>query len=66
VLVAGEADGSDPSGVLMNQNNEEQKMQYGGRNGIPRAARGRFDGFGYSVYALPPDAGGLECFVEAG
>ncbi len=35
-------------------------MQYGGRNGILRAARGRFDGFAYGVYALSPDAGGFE------
>jgi hypothetical protein len=65
VLVAGEADGSDPGGVLMNQDTEEEQMQCGGRNGILRAARGRFDGFAYVVYMLLLILS-ISSFVEAG
>lgn len=54
--IAGEADGSDPGGTLMNQDAEEKEMQYGGGNGVPRAARGRSDGFAYGLYAFSPDA----------
>jgi len=41
-------------------------MQYSGRNGGPRAMRGRFDGFAYGVYVcflLMPVG---SSFVEAG
>jgi len=65
VLVAGEADGSDPGDALMNQNTEEEQMQDGGRGGMFRAAWRCCDWFAYGVYALSPDAGYSKCFVEA-
>jgi hypothetical protein len=39
-------------------------MQCGGRGGVSRAARGRFDGFAYGVYALPPDADGASVLLK--
>jgi len=36
----------------MQQNDEEKQMQDSGRGGMLRAARGRSDGFAYSVYVV--------------
>jgi hypothetical protein len=48
----------------MNENTEEEQMQCGGRGGVSRAARGRFDGFAYGIYALPPDADGASVLLK--
>jgi len=52
VWIAGEADGRDPGGALMNQDAEEKEMQYGGGNAILRVVCGRFDGFAYGLDAF--------------
>jgi hypothetical protein len=49
VWIAGESDGSDPGGALMQKNTEEEQMQYGRRGGMLRAAHGRCDWFAYGV-----------------
>ncbi|HTC75164.1 MAG TPA: hypothetical protein VK684_06285 [Edaphobacter sp.] len=49
MFVAGEADGGDPGGALMDQNTEEEQMQYGRRGGMLRAARRRCDWFAYRL-----------------
>jgi hypothetical protein len=45
VWIAGEADGSDPGGALMNQDAEEKEMQDSGRGGVFQAARRCCDWF---------------------
>jgi hypothetical protein len=47
--IAGEADGGDPGGTLMQQNTEEEQMQDNGRSGVLRAARRCCDWFAYRV-----------------
>ena len=66
--VAGEADGSDPGGALMQQNTKEEQMQYGGRGSMLRAARRYCDWIAYrlDVCFLLMLCRRFECFVEAG
>jgi hypothetical protein len=65
VWIAGEADGGDPGGTLMQQNNEEKQMQDSGRAGMLRAARRRCDWFAYRFYVCFLLLRAFGCFLEA-
>ena len=49
----------------MNEDTEEEQMQCGGRGGVSRAARGRFDGFADGVYICFLLLPALGCFGDA-